>query len=303
MASNQSVGKRPVIVGEVLFDVFDDGARVLGGAPFNVAWHLQGLGCAPVMVTRIGEDELGAAIVEEMRGWGMTLEGVQRDPELPTGQVVVSVEDGQPSFEIAPDQAYDQLEPPAAPLVGAAGLLYHGSLICRSERARRTLEGIRRQLDAPVFVDVNLRQPWWRHEVVMELLQGVAYIKLNADELCTLTATPATAAEPELVGAATRLREECGAAVVIVTRGADGAVALWGEELVRVRPQRDVVTGDTVGAGDAFSAACIAGVLKNLSARDTLAGALELASAVCTIQGAVSHDRELYRRLTSRWGG
>ena len=125
---------RPVVFGEVLFDTFPDGAAVLGGAPFNVAWHLQGFGLDPLFISRIGDDEPGTRVLDTMRAWGMDIRGLQVDDDHPTGKVQVSLDHGQPSFSILADQAYDFIELEAA--VGAAtraapALLYHGSL-CKS---------------------------------------------------------------------------------------------------------------------------------------------------------------------------
>jgi fructokinase len=87
---------RPVVVGEVLFDVFPDDDRILGGAPFNVAWHLQAFGLDPLLITRIGDDADGTAVVDAMSSWGMDLSGVQTDAGAPTGEVRVRGERGEP---------------------------------------------------------------------------------------------------------------------------------------------------------------------------------------------------------------
>ncbi len=130
---------RPVVFGEVLFDTFPDGAAVLGGAPFNVAWHLQGFGLDPLFISRIGDDEPGTRVLDTMRAWGMDIRGLQVDSERPTGKVQVSFDNGQPGFSILPDQAYDFIDLEAA--AGAAAravpaLLYHGSLIARHAVSR-----------------------------------------------------------------------------------------------------------------------------------------------------------------------
>ena len=93
-----------VLFGEVLADVFPD-RSVLGGAPFNVARHLQAFGLLPLLITRVGDDQLGRELVATMTRLGMTVEGVQQDPLHPTGQVIVHIEEGSHRFEIPPDQA------------------------------------------------------------------------------------------------------------------------------------------------------------------------------------------------------
>jgi len=96
---------RPLIFGEVLFDHFPDGSVVLGGAPFNVAWHLHAFGLKPLMVSRIGHDELGEKVEAAMRSWGMDCSGLQRDPDHPTGTVEVQFDDGEPIYEIVENVA------------------------------------------------------------------------------------------------------------------------------------------------------------------------------------------------------
>ena len=296
---------RPVVVGEVLFDVFPDGTRVMGGAPFNVAWHLQALGLRPLLVTRIGADDLGRSILGEMREWGMDTSGIQRDPPLPTGRVHVRIDDGEPRFEIAADQAYDYLDPEAEPesaLAESAPLVYHGTLVARGEVSRRALFAYRTRLAAPVFLDVNLRPPWWNEEEFARALLGACWVKLNADELCTLTGLSTSADRAELVRTAREFRTQHALEAVIVTLGEAGAFVVWHEELLAGRPPAAVRDGDSVGAGDAFSAAFIAGLVRGWTPATTLSRALDLAAVACALRGAVSRDRALYRRLLDEWG-
>ena len=129
----------PLIVGEVLFDHFPDGSAVLGGAPFNVAWHLQGFGASPLFVSRVGSDEESAAVQSTMAHWRMRTEALQTDPDRPTGQVEVSLEAGSPSFDILADQAYDRIDWRVASQQVAAqhpALIYHGTLVARTPAAQ-----------------------------------------------------------------------------------------------------------------------------------------------------------------------
>ena len=165
--------KRPLIFGEVLFDVMPDGTRVLGGAPFNVAWHLEAFGLRPLMVTRVGRDDSGDEVLEAMESWGMDHSAVQRDDAHPTGQVQVDLQDGEPTFHILADQAYDHIDGDSA-VQSAAGntfsILYHGSLISRGTVSASALDDLEDASGVPVFVDVNLRDPWWNHQEVLASL-------------------------------------------------------------------------------------------------------------------------------------
>jgi fructokinase len=206
---------RPLIVGEVLFDVMPDGNSVLGGAPFNVAWHLEAFGLRPLMITRVGADEPGDEVVATMEAWGMDVSGVQRDDSHPTGRVQVELDDGEPTFHILPDQAYDHLDPDRAVqlVTGEAfSLLYHGSLISRGEVSRSARDALEERSGLPVFVDVNLRDPWWDQEDVVASVRSATWVKLNEAELDLL-------ADGSDSAAAKAFRVEHGLDAVIVTKG------------------------------------------------------------------------------------
>jgi fructokinase len=295
-----------VVVGEVLFDVFPDGSRVLGGAPFNVAWHLQAFDLNPFMVTRVGDDAAGEEILAAMAAWGMDREGVQIDSRAPTGQVRVELDRGSPTFTILSDQAYDRLdgETAVAALAGyQLSLLYHGSLIARTVPARESLAAVRDRSRLPAFVDVNLRDPWWTAPGVEALLDRARWIKLNDDELERLTGGDAELPNGGLEGRASTLARLHRLAQVVVTRGDRGALVCSGPEVIRGQVPHAVEVVDTVGAGDAFSAVWIAGLLAGWRPVEALPRALEFAAAVCTVRGATSRDRDLYDGFLDRWEG
>lgn len=299
---------RPLIFGEVLFDRFEDGSAVLGGAPFNVAWHLQGFGLAPLFLSRIGTDALGERVLAAMESWGMDRGGLQRDDTHPTGTVEVRIEEGQPSFDICPDQAYDHIDPAAlgAALEGAdGGLLYHGTLAARAGSAR-ALDALRAPgRGLPAFVDVNLRAPWWDREGARTRLRGARWVKLNDDELALLAGVPrGTLDNAGAVAAAGRPeREALGVEVLVITRGDAGAVVLAPgvEHSAPAAPVTGLV--DTVGAGDAFSAVTLLGLVRGWPLPAILERALQFASAICAQRGATAPDRELYRRHLENWNG
>ena len=286
---------RPLLFGEILHDCFPDGSRVLGGAPFNVAWHLRALGLDPYLVSRIGDDDAGRAVLQAMREWSLDAAGLQIDTERPTGQVAVRIDDGEPHFDIVADQAYDRIAQPAEPPADI-GLLYHGTLALRDRASRRALARLRESLTAPVFIDVNLRDPWWDAALVGGLLDGARWCKLNADELARL------AGPGEVLQAATRLIARHGLDRVFVTLGAAGAVALGSDgDVGSVAPTAGIRVVDTVGAGDAFAATVIAGLLGRWPVARILQRAQWLASGVCGLRGALSADRAFYRTVTTRW--
>lgn len=297
--SHHSPSIKPLVFGEVLYDNFPDGSRVLGGAPFNVAWHLQGFGLAPLLLTRIGTDAAGAEVVQRMGAWGMDTRGVQHDPHHPTGSVEVTLDDDQPLFHILAEQAYDHIDTDAiAPLLGdtASMLLYHGTLAARAAASRRTLHQLRDLHALPAFVDVNLRPPWWQPEEVEWALRGARWVKLNEDELRQLSgnsADPATAARA--------LAHHHPIETLIVTLGAQGALLLHHDHLYScaAAPVTDLV--DSVGAGDAFSAVVLLGLARRWRPAQLLGNAVEFAAAICRQRGATVFDRDFYGKFLQKW--
>jgi fructokinase len=283
------------IFGEVLFDHFPDGRRVLGGAPFNVAWNLRALGADPLLLSRVGTDGNALSVRGAMQVWGLRAEGVQSGPEAPTGEVRVTFDDGEPAYEIMHPAAWDAIAlPEPAP---ACGLLYHGSLALRDPVSRRTLQALRAAGPDEVFVDVNLRRPWWERDVVRGLLDGAGWVKLNGDELDALAPGDGPAEER-----ARRLMAQHGIAHLVLTGGARGAVLLTAAgERLETRPDEATEVVDTVGAGDAFASVMILGIVRCWPPRTALERAGRFAAAVVGQRGATVHDRAFYRPFAEAW--
>lgn len=295
---------RPVIFGEILFDTFEDGTRVLGGAPFNVAWHLQGFGQRPLMISRIGQDEAGEIALMTMRKWDMDTRGIQIDPRNRTGSVVVKIENGQPTYDIVADQAYDHISRPLSrELVRdqPASLLYAGSLALRHIGSAGALEGLR-ELGLPLYVDINLRAPWWCEETVESLLRHGNWLKLNDDELQIISrAETKPCTDTEIRRLARNLIDKYNIDEVIITRGADGACYMSKNEYfcVAAEPVTDIV--DTVGAGDALTAVFLVAVMQQWPRQLGLQRAVEFAADICRRQGATHNDPQLYQQHMLKW--
>ncbi|MCP3870666.1 MAG: carbohydrate kinase [Gammaproteobacteria bacterium] len=286
----------PVLFGEVLFDCFDDGSRVLGGAPFNVSWHLQAFGCEPLLISRVGDDPMGRQIRDTMAHWGMTTAGLQKDSAHRTGEVQISLLNGQPTFEILADRAYDHIRGDALPPMNPS-LIYQGTLGLRQPDSLATLEQILDRHQAPVFLDVNLRPPWWSREQVESQLDHARWVKINDDELDTLLEGPR-----ELEEKANILMETHSLSLVIVTQGSKGAFSLENsEQVTKIRPIEETPVVDTVGAGDAFAAVCILGLLRGWPQSRTMERAQQFASLLVGQRGATLSDAGRYQRLMERW--
>lgn len=299
---------RAALFGEILFDRFADGARILGGAPLNVAAHLARLGLPPLLVSRIGEDEDGAAALVRIVELGVETRGIQRDASLPTGAVDVDLSSGDPRFDILPDRAWDAIAAdPALAAVAVAHptLLYHGVLASRSPVSRATLERLCEESALPRFVDVNLRPPWTPLERARRLSHGAAWLKINRDELDSLAGPPASRDVGDLESRAEKLRRELEVERLVVTLGDRGAILLANDRAPwRARAAPPIASDgvDTVGAGDALSAALILGALQGWTDVESLDRGVELAAAVCGVRGAIPRDDAFYRPFRDDWG-
>lgn len=293
---------RPLIFGEVLFDRFtdpvtDQTTETLGGAPFNVAWHLHALGAGPRVVSRLGTDALGARIRAAMQEWGMDTGLLSTDPHHPTGTVEVRVEQGEPSYAILAERAYDFIDVADLPGIAPGTLLYHGTLAARHPVSAAALRALRATPGLAVFVDVNLRSPWWTAESAAALIGGATWVKLNAEEL-TLLAPPGGDVEQR----ARRLVDAQQLAAAFVTLGAEGALAVTAEgESLRLPSAPVARFVDTVGAGDGFAAVLILGLLRGWPLAETLRRAQGFASAILGQRGATGTDPAFYLEFTQHW--
>jgi len=290
---------RPLIFGEVLFDRFPDGTAVLGGAPFNVAWHLHAFGLKPFMISRIGHDALGRQVEAAMHGWGMDCSGMQTDSIHPTGTVEVTFIDGEPSYDIAQGAAYDFIDASLLPQPDdSAWLLYHGSLALRNPCSAAALAKLTEQFTSCRFVDINLRSPWWQRDTVISLLNGADWLKLNEDELAAIY--------PGVESSSKRLNQISAmiSQQIVLTGGEHGATAISTGDGSRhsVVPERVSLVVDTVGAGDAFCSVFVAGRLLGWPLSLSMQRAQAFASAVVGIRGATSGDKAFYQRFIRQWG-
>jgi fructokinase len=304
MAISDTASVEILVFGEALADQFPDGDRI-GGAPLNVARHLQAFGARPRLLSRIGRDALGERLLQLLRGWGMETAGIQIDGRRPTGRVRVHMAVGGHRFEILPDQAYDHIEAPLAlSHAHSSHLIYFGTLAQRSAGSRQALQAVLGATCGKRFLDLNLRPPWFDRDIVERSLEASDLLKLNGEELAViadLLELPEASAREQAAG----LIAAYGLDAILVTEGAEGAWLLdSGEGLTRTEAASSSaarVEGDTVGAGDAFSAAFILGLTHGWPPEITLRRAHAFAGAICSIRGAVPLDESFYQPFLRDW--
>ncbi len=294
-----------ILFGEVLADIFPDNA-VLGGAPFNVAMHLNGFGQNPVLITRLGNDELGKKVLGVMSENGMETIGVQCGNGHPTGRVLVHFSDGKHRFEILPVQAYDFIHPSMVRMTTLSVdpvLVYFGTLAQRHDISGRALKTMMRSTRAARFLDLNLRPPWYDENAIRQSLQSADVMKLNEEELGLLSDMfdlDGGAPQSRVIKLMNRFELK----QAVVTCGENGAwhIDRNGQITEAAAQGATTKTVDTVGAGDGFSAVCILGTLLHWPVVTTLARANAFAAAICGIRGAVPDDADFYQPYILDWG-
>ncbi len=287
-----------VAFGEILWDVID-GVPHIGGAPFNFAAHAARCGLKSSIVSAVGDDDLGHRALAEAERLGVDVSMVGVHPTLPTGTVNVTLADGMPSYEIVRPVAWDEITGGAAvagrralpwddgragsplPAVDIPRAFYFGTLAQRSAVSAETLRSL---LDtcasSLVFFDVNLRQDYWSVELVEKGLAFTDILKVNDDEMRTLGFAPES-----LFVRFPRLK------TVVETRGAAGCrVTSRDGETFDSPAISDGPVVDTIGAGDSFSAAFLAAVLRGESLASAAEAGNRLAGKVAARAGAIPEN-------------
>ena len=280
------MGRQILAAGEVLWDLLPKGKQ-LGGAPANFTFHCRSLGADARLVTRVGNDALGHEVLERFRLLGLPTETVQIDPELPTGTVDVALaDDGQPRFTIGEHVAWDRImaDKHLLALAARADAVCFGTLCQRREPARSSIRALIAATcpGALRLLDVNLRTPFVDREIIADSLALADALKLNDQELPELARMfGLSATVPE---AMKELAGRFGLELVALTRGARGSLLLaegtWSDH-----PGRPVDVSDTIGAGDAFTAALVVGYLSGRPLAEINHHANEVAAFVCSQPG------------------
>ena len=291
-----------VVLGEVLFDIFPDG-MVIGGAPFNFAYHLKKLGFPVQFVSRIGRDSMGQNILDFILSHGFDPDDIQKDDDHETGTVQVQVTDNGHVFHITPDAAWDHLEfngKVAELILNEPDVLYFGSLIQRTPNGGhffKQLAGFNLG-HTDVFCDINLRKNAYSRETVQSSMALCDILKLNLDEL-DKTSIPVNKTNGNFPKKPIHhLMHSHNIKEVILTMGSMGS--LWADKndlsyFGAMVPKPFV---DSVGAGDAYAAVAVAGRLEGLPVNKTMALASRFSSYICSIKGALPPgDSTIYTTL------
>lgn len=276
-------------MGEALWDVLPEGKKI-GGAPANFAYHVRQFGLPGYVVSAVGDDPLGHEIEENFTSKG--LDQLIAEVPYPTGTVQVEIDPaGVPQYEIKENVAWDNIPftPRLETLAHRTRAVCFGSLAQRNVVSRETigrfLDAMPHDGDELVVFDVNLRQGFYTKEILCESMRRCNILKINDEELVTVS---------RLFGyPGIDLQDKCwillgkyNLKMLILTCGINGSY-VFTPGTVSFQPTPKVEVADTVGAGDSFTAAFIANILKGKSVTEAHQKAVETSAYVCTQKGAM----------------
>ena len=276
-------------MGEALWDVLPEGKKI-GGAPANFAYHVSQFGLDSCVVSAVGEDKLGKEILDNFDEKQLTYQ-IEQVP-YPTGTVQVELDEaGVPCYDIKEGVAWDNIPftPELEDLARRTRAVCFGSLAQRSivsrETINRFLDTMPEGEDQRKIFDINLRQGFYTKEILCASMRKCNILKINDEELITLSRMfgwPGIDLEDKcwILLAKFNLR------MLILTCGVNGSYVFTPGEISFVETPK-VEVADTVGAGDSFTAAFVAAILKGKSVADAHHLAVKVSAYVCTCNGAM----------------
>lgn len=274
--------------GEILWDVYPD-EKYLGGASLNFAAHLAKNGEEAYMLSALGRDTLGADAKSMVEKWNVSTRFVAELPDKETGKCLVTLDENRiPSYNLLDRVAYDFI--PTDTVEGDFDVLYFGTLALRGAYNRDALQALlSRKAFREVFVDVNIRPPFYSEESVRFAFSKATIVKVSDEELPTVQGLLGMAKSDDYVAFAEALKDSYpNLNCIIITRGGEGAYALnckTGEHAAC--PSEKVQVVSTVGAGDSFSAGFLHKYLAGACLMDCLAYATKIAGFVVSQYDAV----------------
>ncbi|HKL16683.1 MAG TPA: carbohydrate kinase [Balneolaceae bacterium] len=272
-----------ICIGEILWDSMPLGL-FLGGAPFNVAYHLNKLGADLKVVSCVGDDELGHEALKRMSYNGLSKDFIQINNKQKTGFVSVDLgADGIPDYTIKKPAAWDFITHTRElqKALNKVDVIVFGTLAQRMDTSRKTIESIQYS-SALKVLDLNLRTPFDNKNIVYSSLKMADFLKVNIEELHQLKDWFDLPAENEK--ALDKLLNMFQIKCIAITHGSEGAEFYNGSDHVKSNGiQIDVL--DTVGSGDAFLAALITGYMNQLSIQECMLYANKLGAFVATCYG------------------
>jgi fructokinase len=269
--------------GEVLWDAFGDEKKA-GGAPMNVAAHLAQQKVDVTFASRVGADDSGTKLVQFLKKSGLYSDLIQVDEELPTCEVTVQLDETNQATYIIPEPvSWDNIQTTDVLVAGAvkATAIIFGSLACRTRTTRDTLLNLLDETKALRIFDVNLRSPHYTLSTIETLAARATVVKMNEEEANLLIG----GSNGQLKDKIGEFRAKYHVQTICVTRGENGAI-IWHDHEFYEHPGFKVQVVDTVGAGDAFLATFVAGILSKQPMQQVLENACAIGAFVTSKRGA-----------------
>ncbi len=279
--------KKPKVIGlgEVLWDMLPSGNQ-LGGAPANVAFHAMQLGADALVVSAIGDDELGVELANTLSSMG--LQHLLQQSSSGTGTVGVHLEDGIPMYSIKEGVAWDEIRSSNEldELARTADAVCFGTLAQRNHVSRETIQLFLSRLspEAICLCDLNLRQQYYTKETIIDSLKACNVLKINDYELDVLSSLLRLPAGEE--AKLQQLAADFSLNIIALTKGSEGSLLYTADELSHFSA-KTITVADTIGAGDSFSAALIMGLIQKKSLRHMHEHATRISAYVCQQHGAM----------------
>lgn len=290
-------------IGEILFDLYPT-KKKLGGAPLNYIYHINHLLGSGTIISRVGKDQLGKKVFEELNKYKINSNYIQVDSIHPTGVAnVILDEDKNPEFEIDTERAFDFIEstPELEDLINTeADCLYFGTLAQRSEKSRETIQSLFGKNGVKYFFDLNLRNSFYDEEMIKKSLQTADVLKVNYREMNELNDL-ITQIDYNTEKVAFELMEQFNISLLAVTRGKDGATLFENGKRYDYA-NSPVKILDSTGAGDAFSAILTLGFMQGIETFRINKLANDFALEVCMIEGALLKDEIIYENFKIELG-
>ncbi|MCW3786850.1 carbohydrate kinase family protein [Plebeiibacterium sediminum] len=289
--------KKILCIGEVLWDMLPTGAKP-GGAPMNVALHLKNIGLNVQIASKVGNDEKGQKLIDFLEQSGLSTDLIQIDNQLPTSEVLVNLDNkDQASYTICEPVAWDAIEftPELEKVANESDVLIYGSLASRNPVTCGTIMKCIDRVDFKI-IDVNLRPPYDKQDIVEPLVALANFIKLNDDEMREIGKWNCLTDKSEEY-MMTWLGQKLGVDTICMTKGPEGSVLLDKGEFHKHSGYR-VETIDSVGAGDAFLAGFISSYLKDNNPIEALYFASATGAYVASKEGATpAYDLEQIKSI------
>lgn len=285
-------------IGEVLWDMLPEGKK-LGGAPANFAYHVSQFGLRSCVVSAVGNDSLGNEIIESLNSKGMNY--LIPDVPYPTGTVEIEVDDaGIPQYDIKENVAWDNIpyNDQQESVAAKTKAICFGSLAQRNAVSRNTIHkfinAMPKESNTLVVCDINLRQQFYDTDTLCDSLSLCNILKINDEEL-EIISKLFKLPENDINGQCRSIMERYNLKMIILTCGINGSY-LFTPDSVSFQPTPKVDVADTVGAGDSFTAAFIASILKGKSVQEAHSLAVHTSAYVCTQKGAMPLLPEEYTK-------